>query len=70
MIYPSMSDLVDKSKKQCRYSLVVAVAKRARELEKEAENNGEMIEGRAVSAAIDSFADGEATYEEPTQENA
>ena len=68
MIYPSISELVNKEKKQCRYSLVVAVAKRARELEKEAENNGEMLEGRAISAAVQSFADGEVKYEEPSQE--
>ncbi len=69
MIYPSISELVNKDKKQCRYSLVIAVAKRARELEKQAENNGEMLEGRAVSAAIESFASGEASYEEPPKEN-
>lgn len=69
MIYPSISELVNKDKKQCRYSLVIAVAKRARELEKQAENNGEMLEGRAVSAAIESFASGEAHTKNPPKEN-
>lgn len=64
MLYPSINELVKDKKNQCRYSLVIAVAKRARAIAQEAEDRGERLEERAVSLAVESFADGEANYRE------
>ncbi|MFT3951964.1 MAG: DNA-directed RNA polymerase subunit omega [Oscillospiraceae bacterium] len=41
------------------YSLVIAVAKRAREITNEAFENKTMIESKAVRTAVDQFAAGE-----------
>ncbi|MDR0404507.1 MAG: DNA-directed RNA polymerase subunit omega [Oscillospiraceae bacterium] len=44
--------------KESRYSLVVAVAKRAREIVNEADLNGDILEEKAVNLAIKDFKDG------------
>lgn len=51
MLYPSLADLVEKV--GSRYQLVNLVAKRARVISAEAEENGEPLERKPVSAAID-----------------
>lgn len=64
MLYPSIPELIKKKDRQCRYSLVIAVAKRARTIAAEIEARGERLEERAVSLAVKSFASGEANFEE------
>jgi DNA-directed RNA polymerase subunit omega len=43
------------SGKENRYSFVIAVAKRAREISSEAEFNGEILQDKAVNLAIEDF---------------
>ena len=56
MLYPSMASLLEKV--NSRYLLVNAVAKRAREISEEAEEEGEPLEKKAVSLAIEDIAEG------------
>ena len=51
MLYPPVSDLVDKV--GSRYQLVNLVARRARTLAADAEENGDYLEKKPVSSAID-----------------
>ena len=53
MLKPSADLIVDP--KQSRYSLVVAVAKRAREIAEEAEKNGEILVDKPVDLAVHDF---------------
>ena len=70
MLYPSLNQLLktnaedDSTRKQCRYSLVIAVAKRAREIAEEAEANDEILDDRSVSLAVKDFEDKKAFFEE------
>lgn len=64
MLYPSVTELI-KGKNKCRYSLVVAVAKRAREIAEEAEARDEKLSQKPVKLAVWSFADGEVDFSEP-----
>lgn len=66
MLYPSVGELIQGEKK-CRYSLVIAVAKRAREIAQKAENDGEQLEEKPITLAIESFADGEADFHESSK---
>ena len=50
-----------------RYSLVVATAKRAREIADEAEENKEIITEKPVSMALEQILDGEDTIVEPEE---
>ena len=50
-----------------RYSLVVATAKRAREIADEAEENKEIITEKPVSMALEQILDGEYTIVEPEE---
>lgn len=59
MLYPSMSQLLEKV--NSRYLLVNVIAKRAREIAAEAEERGEKLEKKSVSMAIDEIADGKIT---------
>ena len=56
MLYPPMSDLVDKI--GSRYMLVNVVATRARELSQQALEDGYTPEKKAVSAAVDEIYTG------------
>lgn len=47
-----------------RYSLVVAVAKRSRDLSDEAKENGEILVEKPVSLAVEELLDGEYTIKE------
>lgn len=50
-----------------RYSLVTAVAKRAREISEEAEESHEIIIEKPVSLAIEEIADGKYEIVEPEE---
>lgn len=50
-----------------RYSLVTAVAKRAREIAADAEENGEILDDKPVSIALDEIITGKYTVEEPEE---
>ena len=56
MLYPPMADLV--SKIGSRYLLVNLVARRARKISSAAEENGEILEQKPVSTAIDEVSSG------------
>ena len=69
MLYPPMADLVDKV--GSRYLLVNVVARRARELAAEAEENEEIMDEKPVSEAIDEIYSGQLVVterEEPSDE--
>ncbi len=51
--------------KTSRYSLVLATAKRAREIAEEAEEKGEIIIEKPVTLAVNEFIDGKYLIEEP-----
>ena len=59
MLYPPVADLVDKV--GSRYALINLVAKRARAISAEAENTGESLTKKPVSAAIDEVYTGKLT---------
>lgn len=56
MLYPAMKDLLDKV--PSRYELVNVVACRARQIAREAELEGEPLQEKPVSIAIQEVADG------------
>jgi len=51
--------------KTSRYSLVLATAKRAREIAEDAEEKGEIIIEKPVTLAVNEFIDGKYLIEEP-----
>ena len=59
MLYPPVADLVNKV--GSRYALINLVAKRARAISAEAENAGEPLTKKPVSAAIDEVYTGKLT---------
>lgn len=59
MLYPPMADLVEKV--GSRYMLVNVVANRARKLSAKAEEEGEPLDRKAVSCAIDEIYTGKLT---------
>ncbi len=50
-----------------RYSLVIATAKRAREITEEAEENGEILTEKPVSLALDEIVQGKIKVVEPEE---
>lgn len=62
MLYPPVAELVDKT--GSRYQLVNLVAKRARSISAEAEENGESLDKKSVSIAIDEVYTGKLTIED------
>lgn len=56
MLRPAMSEILEKN--QDCYTFVVAVAKRARELADESEEQHEILEGKPVKLSVDEFACG------------
>mgnify|MGYP002534842282 FL=1 len=50
-----------------RYSLVIATAKRAREIAEEAEENGEILTEKPVSLALDEIVEGKIKVVEPEE---
>ena len=53
--------------KTSRYSLVTAVAKRAREIAGDAQENGEILEEKPVSLALDEIINGKYEVVEPEE---
>ena len=56
MLYPAMKDLLDKV--PSRYELVNVVARRARSIAREAEIEGQPLQEKPVSIAIQEVAEG------------
>ena len=56
MLRPAMSQLIQKN--ESYYTFVVAVAKRAREIAQEADENGTILIEKPVKLAVDDFAKG------------
>lgn len=50
-----------------RYSLVTAIAKRAREISADAQENGEILDEKPVSIALDEIITGEFEVVEPEE---
>lgn len=61
MIYPAVSNLI-KEEGQCRYSLVIAVAKEARTIAERANNNKERLSEKPIKMAVNAFHEGKAVY--------
>lgn len=57
MFNPDLTKVLEKY--DSRYSLVAATAKRAREIAAEAEKNGDILEEKPVSLALDEIIAGE-----------
>lgn len=53
--------------KTSRYSLVIAIAKRARRIAQEAEENNEIIVEKPVTLALEEFLDGKYEIVEPEE---
>lgn len=56
MLRPSVNQII--SKNESCYSLVIAVAKRAREIADELCKNGKTLEEKPVKTAVEEFASG------------
>ncbi len=65
MFNPSLRKVL--SNHLSRYSLVIATAKRAREIAEEAEENGEIIVEKPVSLALDDIIQGKVKIIEPEE---
>lgn len=65
MFNPSLKKVL--SNHLSRYSLVIATAKRAREIAEEAEENGEIIVEKPVSLALDDIIQGKIKIIEPEE---
>ncbi len=65
MFNPSLRKVL--SNHLSRYSLVIATAKRAREIAEEAEENGEIIVEKPVSLALDDRIQGKIKIIEPEE---
>ena len=63
MLYPAVSSLI-KEKGQCRYSLVIAVAKEARSIAEKASNNKILLSEKPIKTAVNAFSTGKAVYYE------
>ena len=56
MLRPSVNQII--SKNESCYSLVIAVAKRAREIAEELSKNSKTLEEKPVKTAVEEFASG------------
>lgn len=65
MFNPDLKELLKNT--NSRYSLVVATAKRARQIQDEAIENEVMLDEKVVSLAIDDLHDGKYVVEEPEE---
>ncbi|MBQ7957306.1 MAG: DNA-directed RNA polymerase subunit omega [Clostridia bacterium] len=63
MLNPDLRNVL--TGKTSRYSLVIATAKRAREIAEDAEEKGEIIVEKPVTLAVNEFIDGKYIIEEP-----
>jgi len=67
MLRPSMNEILER--KQDCYTFVVAVAKRAREIADESEEQHEILEMKPVKLSVDEFANGKSKLIINTAEN-
>ncbi|MBR1528221.1 MAG: DNA-directed RNA polymerase subunit omega [Oscillospiraceae bacterium] len=67
MLRPAITQLITKNE-SC-YSLVIGIAKRAREIAEDLCKNGEPLEEKPVKTAVDEFARGEFKIVEVASEN-
>ncbi|MBQ3885242.1 MAG: DNA-directed RNA polymerase subunit omega [Ruminococcus sp.] len=69
MLRPAVNQII--SKNESCYSLVIAVAKRAREISEELYEKGETLEEKPVKTAVEEIASGKckivSTENEPTE---
>lgn len=56
MLRPAVNQII--SKNESCYSLVIAVAKRAREISEDLYNNGQTLEEKPVKTAVEEIASG------------
>lgn len=63
MLRPSVSQIITKN--ESYYSLVIAVAKRARQVTEELYENNMIIEQKPVKTAVEEFANGKYKLVEP-----
>ncbi len=63
MLRPSVSQIITKN--ESYYSLVIAVAKRARQVTEELYENDKIIEQKPVKTAVEEFASGKYKLVEP-----
>lgn len=63
MLRPAMSQIIKKD--ESNYAFVIAVAKRAREIAVEAEENGIVLEEKPVQLAVNEFAAGRCKSRQP-----
>ena len=66
MLRPSVNQIITKNE-SC-YSLVIAVAKRAREITEELYENEQVIEVKPVQTAVEEIASGKYKIQLPNQE--
>lgn len=62
------TDIEELQGKNSRYAVVIGVAKRAREISEEAQQNNEIITEKTVSLAIEDFKNGECKFLVPDGE--
>lgn len=67
MLRPAITQMITKNE-SC-YSLVIGVAKRAREIADELYENGQILEEKPVKTAVDEFARGEYKIVEAPQDD-
>ncbi len=65
MFNPDLTKVLEKY--ESRYSLVAATAKRAREIAADAENEGNILEEKPVSLALDEIIEGKVEIIEPDE---
>lgn len=65
MFNPDLKNVLEKC--NSRYSLVVATAKRAREIREEAVKNEVLLDVKSVSTAMDEIIDGKYVVDEPDE---
>jgi len=62
MLFPSLESLIKGGRS--RYSLVIAVARRAREIVEDAENKGVKLEDKPVNIAVHELSEGKYDFKE------
>ena len=68
MLRPAVCQILKNN--ESYYSLVIAVAKRAREISEELYENGETLEEKPVKTAVEEIASGKCKIVNPTPETA
>lgn len=68
MLRPSVNQII--SKNESCYSLVIAVAKRAREISEELYKNNETLEEKPVKTAVEEIASGKCKIVSTVNQNA